>query len=109
MQESDAITAVQTLRNAIMVVALMSQAAAYIGARALPDVLLSSDYRTRLAELAVRRLLSIAQMSLSEIYLTSVSLSHVESIMACLQGWQALSSLLSAPEMQLSLIDCYSA
>lgn len=53
MEEKDAVTAVQTLRNALIVVALMSQAAAYIGARALPDVLLSSEYTHSLAALAV--------------------------------------------------------
>lgn len=53
-EEKDAITAVQTLRNALMVVALMSQAAAYIGARALPDVLLNSDYSEKLLTLGVQ-------------------------------------------------------
>ena len=36
-----------------MVVALMTQATAYIGARALPEVLLNNDYSHSLLELAV--------------------------------------------------------
>ena len=53
-EEKDAITAVQTLRNVLIVVALMSQAAAYIGARALPDVLLNPSYSDSLQLLGVR-------------------------------------------------------
>lgn len=36
-----------------MVVALMSQAAAYIGARALPDLLFNSEYTSKLSTLGV--------------------------------------------------------
>ena len=54
LEEKDAVTGVQTLRNALMVVALTSQAAAYIGARALPDLLFNPDYQERLHQLPVR-------------------------------------------------------
>ena len=56
LEEKDAVTGVQTLRNALMVVALTSQAAAYIGARALPDLLFNPDYQERLHQLPVRAL-----------------------------------------------------
>ena len=60
MEENHAITAVQTLRNALIVVAPMSQAAAYIGARALPDVLMNDDYSTKLSILGVSPTLLLA-------------------------------------------------
>ena len=59
MEEKDAITGVQTLRNALMVVALTSQAAAYIGARALPDLLFNPAYAERLHQLPVRAFLRL--------------------------------------------------
>ena len=46
-----AVLQVQTLRNAIMLIALMTQAAAYIGARGLPQLLLDSEYSAKLTVL----------------------------------------------------------
>ncbi|KAK9815988.1 hypothetical protein WJX74_007344 [Apatococcus lobatus] len=51
--EKEAITAVQTIRNALMVCGLFATACAYIGARALPDLLLNDAYSINLDKLAM--------------------------------------------------------
>lgn len=48
MDEKETITAVQTLRNSLMTVTLFTVAAGYIGARAIPEILLDADYIDRL-------------------------------------------------------------
>ena len=53
--EKDAITGVQTLRNAIMVCALFATASAYVGGRALPSILFDPTWRNTLEAIAVRR------------------------------------------------------
>ena len=51
--EKETITAVQTLRNSLMTVTLFTVATGYIGARALPEILLESDYIARLSLIQV--------------------------------------------------------
>lgn len=52
--EKEAITGVQTLRNAIMVCALLATASAYVGGRALPAILFDPAWRESLDQVAVR-------------------------------------------------------
>ena len=52
--EKEAITGVQTLRNAIMVCALLATASAYVGGRALPAILFDPSWRESLDSIAVR-------------------------------------------------------
>lgn len=51
--EKEAITGVQTLRNAIMVCALLATASAYVGGRALPSILFDPEWRASLDKIAV--------------------------------------------------------
>ena len=51
--EKEAITGVQTLRNAIMVCALLATASAYVGGRALPNILFDPTWRSTLNSIAV--------------------------------------------------------
>ncbi len=51
--EKEAITGVQTLRNAIMVCALLATASAYVGGRALPAILFDPSWRESLDSIAV--------------------------------------------------------
>lgn len=51
--EKEAITGVQTLRNAIMVCALLATASAYVGGRALPSMLFDPEWRESLDRIAV--------------------------------------------------------
>lgn len=57
MDEKETITAVQTLRNSLMTVTLFTVAAGYIGARAIPEILLDATYIERL---------NLIQVSLTE-------------------------------------------
>jgi len=50
--EKEAITGVQTLRNAIMVCAMLATASAYVGGRALPSILFDSAWRDTLNKIA---------------------------------------------------------
>ena len=43
MDDKDVITGVQTIRNSLMTVTLFTVAAGYIGARAIPEILLTPD------------------------------------------------------------------
>ena len=54
--EKETITAVQTLRNSLMTVTLFTVAAGYIGARAIPEILLDADYIDRLNRIQVNHL-----------------------------------------------------
>lgn len=51
--DKDAITGVQTLRNAIMVCALLATASAYLGGRALPSILFDPSWKGTLDGIAV--------------------------------------------------------
>ena len=51
--DKEAITGVQTLRNAIMVCAMLATASAYVGGRALPSILFDPDWRSTLDNIAV--------------------------------------------------------
>lgn len=51
--EKEAITGVQTLRNAIMVCAMLATASAYVGGRALPSILFDPSWRDTLDSIAV--------------------------------------------------------
>lgn len=55
--EKEAITGVQTLRNAIMVCAMLATASAYVGGRALPSILFDPGWRDTLDKIAVRNFL----------------------------------------------------
>jgi hypothetical protein len=50
--EKEAITGVQTLRNAIMVCAMLATASAYVGGRALPSMLFDASWRDTLEKIA---------------------------------------------------------
>lgn len=62
--DKDVITGVQTIRNSLMTVTLFTVAAGYIGARAIPEILLTPDMLDQLNLIQVRCSLLLLGLSL---------------------------------------------